>query len=91
MWFTYVLYNKVINKFYIGATNNIKRRLEEHASKSVTTTSKSGDWGCVYFEGCLSKKDAFRREKELKTGYGRGYLRKRVTNYLDSLNNIQPK
>ena len=32
----------------------------------------------VYYEACRSKEDAQRREKQLKTGFGRKYLRKRL-------------
>jgi len=40
------------------------------------------DWQLVYYEACLSKKDAQNREKQLKTGFGRGYLRKRLKDSL---------
>jgi hypothetical protein len=32
-------------------------------------------------EACLSKEDASEREKQLKTGFGRGYLKRRLKNY----------
>jgi len=41
------------------------------------------DWKLVYYEVCLSKKDAQKRERQLKTGFGRGYLRKRLENYFE--------
>jgi putative endonuclease len=36
----------------------------------------------VYCEVCLSKKDAQNRERQLKTGFGRGYLKRRLKNFL---------
>ena len=36
----------------------------------------------VYYEACIGKADALKREKQLKTGFGRGYLRNRL---IDSL------
>ena len=35
----------------------------------------------IYYEACLNEKDAFRREKYLKTTYGRRYLRNRLKEY----------
>jgi putative endonuclease len=32
----------------------------------------------VYYEGCLNKTSAILREKQLKTGFGRAYLKKRL-------------
>jgi putative endonuclease len=57
-WYTYVFYNHTLNKFYIGSTNNLKRRIKEHQNKKTQTTSRGGEWKLVYFEVCLSKKDA---------------------------------
>lgn len=39
----------------------------------------------VYYEACLSHKDAAEREKQLKTGFGRGYLKKRLKDYLTGM------
>jgi len=34
----------------------------------------------VYYEACLEKDNAVKREKELKTGFGRAYLKRRIGN-----------
>lgn len=81
IWYTYTLYNKDLNKFYIGFTNNLKRRLKEHRCKKTHTTSRMTGWKLVYYEACLSKRDAQKREKQLKTGFGRGYLKRRLVSY----------
>ena len=68
--------------FYIGSTNDIKRRIREHnTGKSVYT---SGDnWELIYCEVYKSKKDVIRREKSLKNfGAAYGHLRKRLCNSL---------
>lgn len=82
LWYTYTLYSKKLDKFYIGSTNDLKRRIKEHKSEKVHTTIRMKDWKLVYYEACLSKKDAQDRERQLKTGFGRGYLRKRLKDFL---------
>jgi putative endonuclease len=36
----------------------------------------------IYWEGCISQKDAARREKYLKTAWGKRYIKGRVRDYL---------
>jgi len=82
LWYTYTLYSSKLNKFYIGSTNDLKRRFREHKLGGTYTTVRMKNWKLIYYECCLSKKDAQDRERQLKTGFGRGYLRKRTKNSL---------
>ncbi|MBI2626694.1 MAG: hypothetical protein HYW77_00410 [Parcubacteria group bacterium] len=47
-----------------------------------TTSIKSGKWKLVYTEAYLDRRDAIGREKFLKSGSGRTYLKKQLRNYL---------
>ncbi len=78
MYYVYVLYSKVHDRFYIGMTNDLDRRITEHRFGTTYTTSRMKDFQLVYYEACRVKEDATARESQLKTGFGRGYLRKRV-------------
>jgi putative endonuclease len=82
MWYTYALYSKQEDRFYIGFSEDVDKRFLEHQRGNVWTTSRMSDPILVYYEACLDKKDAQERERSLKTGFGRQYLRKRVENYL---------
>jgi len=82
MYFTYVLscsLNKN-NEFYIGYTENLDERVKKHQNHEVKTTKKFDKIKLVYYEACLSKTDARKRELQLKTGFGRGYLKRRLEN-----------
>ncbi len=83
MYFVYLLENKTDGSWYIGYTTNLKRRLVEHQNGygSRTTSLKSG-WKLIYFECYLSQKDALGRERFLKGGSGRTYLKKQLHHYL---------
>jgi putative endonuclease len=56
----------------------------DHKTKSVKTTKKFDKIELVYYEACLSKKDSLLRERQLKTGFGRGYIKRRIKNYLNN-------
>jgi len=85
MFYVYVFYDRGRKMFYTGYTNDLKRRIAEHKSGKTQTTSRMADKLLVYYEASISKKDAETREKQLKTGFGRGYLKKRLKNYLGNL------
>ena len=70
---------------YAGFTNNLRNRVEEHKSKKVRSTKQFDSVTLVYYEACLSKTDARKRELQLKTGFGRGYLKRRLRDYFAGL------
>lgn len=89
MYYTYVLLcidsKRNRRKFYIGSTKDYKNRVIQHKAKSVKTTKSFDSIELVYMEMCLSKKDTNKREIQLKTGFGRGYLKRRLENYLRTM------
>ncbi|HXI00468.1 MAG TPA: GIY-YIG nuclease family protein [Sphingobacteriaceae bacterium] len=75
MYTVYVLYSVKFNKIYIGYTSDIQDRLLSHnhlATKGYTI--KFRPWAILFTEEYLGKADALRREKVLKTGKGREFI-----------------
>ena len=81
MYYVYVLKSMKDNKLYIGYTGDLKRRVNEHNNGESISTKSRRPLKLIYYEACLSKKDALHREKYLKTTYGHRYLRNRLNNY----------
>lgn len=83
MYWVYILESED-KGWYIGYTSNLKRRIQEHKSGNGSfTTSKNKIWNLIYCEGYLNKKDAEGRERFLKSGSGRSYVKKQISNYLE--------
>ncbi len=84
MFYVYILENLIDQSWYIGYTDNLERRLSEHNQKigGDYTGKKQGQWKVIYCEGYLDKKDALGREKFLKSGSGRRFVKKQISNYL---------
>ena len=78
MYYTYVLKSAKDQKLYIGFTEDLKRRFDEHNNGSVESTRKRRPFAIVYYEACLEKEKALQREKYFKTGFGRRYLTSRI-------------
>lgn len=82
MFYVYVLKNSENDNFYTGCTEDLRKRLMEHNNGKVTTTRKFRNWKVVYYEASLDIVDAFAREKYLKSGPGKRYLRQRLKRFL---------
>ena len=82
MYYVYILLSEKDDKFYTGSTNDLKRRINEHSSGRVGSTKDRLPMKLIYYEACIDGKDARAREKYLKTGMGKRYLRNRLKNYL---------
>jgi putative endonuclease len=85
MQYVYVLRSKKDNQLYVGCTHDLKKRLAEHNSKKVPATSDRTPLEMIHYEAFSNKYDAFFREKWLKTGWGRKYLKKTLHNVMESL------
>jgi len=81
-YYVYVLQSQADRNFYTGYTNDLRRRLSEHENGKVRSTRTRRPLELVYWEGCLNQQDATRREKYLKTAWGKRYLKNRMRNYL---------
>ena len=83
-FYVYVLKNKVSKKLYIGSTNNLEKRLEEHRKGKVFSTKNFIDFDLIYYEAYTSERDARIREKHLKY-FGKAYqeLKKRIKGGLE--------
>jgi len=89
MYWTYVLESQSDKSWYIGYTSNLKRRLSEHKSGyGCQTTKIKDDWELIYCEGYRDKADAEGRERFLKSGSGRRFLKKQLSNYLGLKTNL---
>src|SRR3989344_7718889 len=61
MYSVYILENLSDKSWYIGCTDNLKRRLKEHINGQggKTTKEKLGGWKLMYAEAYVDKRDAF--------------------------------
>jgi putative endonuclease len=80
-YWVYVLLSLKDNKKYTGYTKNLPSRFEAHQNGEVQSTKNRRPFILIYFEGCLSQKDALKREKYLKTHYGKMFLGNRLKSY----------
>jgi putative endonuclease len=74
-YYVYILLSIRDKKFYIGLTNDLKRRLSEHKQGKNVSTAKRLPVKLIFYESFISEKDARRREKYFKTTKGKKTIR----------------
>ena len=78
MYYVYVLKSRKDEKLYVGHTMDLKRRMKEHNEGLVESTKSRVPLDLMYYEASNLLEDALKREQNLKTGYGRAYLKRRL-------------
>ena len=90
MFYVYALFSPSSGKIYIGQTEDLNKRINEH--NGVTDlkqwTHKYKPWEVFYDEKCATRSRAMQREKQLKSGAGRDYLKSVLKEYLEGGKNI---
>ncbi len=77
-FFVYIIKSKEGLR-YTGMTEDLELRLKLHNDKSLSFWTKRGaDWELVYKEEFENKTEALKRERWLKTGVGREFLKKKI-------------
>ncbi|NNF34833.1 MAG: GIY-YIG nuclease family protein [Saprospiraceae bacterium] len=77
-YYVYAIYSKSRNYIYVGISNDVQRRLSEHNLGYNKTTKPYRPFILIYDEEFDNRSDARQKEKYLKGGSGRKFLRKRI-------------
>lgn len=86
-YYVYVLESLVDSKRYIGFTNDLRGRMDQHQRGKVFSTVPRRPFTLSYYEACRSRADAIRRESYFKHSEGRRFLAKRLKEYYQERNN----
>ena len=81
MFYVYILQSKKDDNLYVGYTNDFKKRFIKHNSGKVYSTKLRRPFTWIYLEICHNKEDATQREKYLKSGRGKRFIKQRLSNY----------
>ena len=82
MYYVYVLRSTNDDGLYIGYSANLKKRFAQHVEGRALATSHRGPWKLIYYEAYIEQPDALGRERYLKSGAGRRFLRAQLGSYL---------
>jgi putative endonuclease len=80
MYYIYAIFNKQVDKIYIGQTIDIINRVKEHNNHKFTgyTSRFQGQWELIYQESAATRSEALNREKQLKSFRGREFIKSHI-------------
>lgn len=82
MFYVYILQSDSDDGLYIGFSTDLRRRLKEHQAGLSFATLYRGPWRLIYYEAYLEEADALGREKYLKSGGGRRFMKVQLRHHL---------
>jgi len=91
MYYTYVIRSRKDGRLYTGFTSDLRKRFKEHQRGRVRSTKGRGPFELIYYEACMNELDAIARERYLKSGMGKRYIRNRLKHFLSHTTNLQDK
>ena len=78
MYFTYILYSLLKDKYYVDSCEDIDERLRKHNTNHSGFTGKTGDWAVKWSEVHANKLDALKREKQIKAWKSRKMIERLI-------------
>ncbi len=82
MFYVYILQSQKDKRWYTGSTSDLRKRFSQHNNQEVYSTKNRGPFTLIYYEACINELDARVREKYLKTGMGKRYIKNRLKRFL---------
>jgi len=76
MYFVYAIKSNSRNYVYVGLTNDLTRRIAEHNDGQNKTTKPYRPFKIIYTESFNTRVEARVKEKYLKSGVGKEFLKK---------------
>jgi putative endonuclease len=76
MFHVYVLRSEKTGRRYVGSSQNIESRLNEHNRGQSLATKHGVPWKLIHHEEFPTRAEAVRLERFYKTGKGRDFLDK---------------
>jgi len=74
MYHTYIIYSEGIDRYYIGSTDDLQRRLNDHNTGRTPSTRLKGPWTLKWSRAFTTRSEAMAEEKRLKAKKSRTYL-----------------
>ncbi|MEK7644029.1 MAG: GIY-YIG nuclease family protein [Patescibacteria group bacterium] len=80
-WVVYYIFSKTLNKYYIGKTDNIERKINEHNHGTEIYTKRGIPWILIGTIDCLDNQEATKLEIKLKKAKNPKYVKWFITEH----------
>jgi putative endonuclease len=80
-YFTYIIKSQRNGKYYVGSSDDVQRRLQDHNWSRTPSTKTGIPWKLVYFEKYDTRSEAMTREYEIKAKKSKSYIDFLIQNF----------
>jgi len=81
--YVYILKSRKTGDWYTGCTSDLRKRFKQHNTGEFDSWTRGrAPFELIYYEAYRHQKDAYAREKQLKSGPGKRYMRERLKHFL---------
>ena len=77
-YFVYAIKSKKDGRIYVGFSENVQKRFNEHNSGKTRSTKGYRPWKLIFTKGCETRIQARELEKYYKSGIGKEKLKRMV-------------
>jgi putative endonuclease len=85
MFYTYILYSSSFDRFYIGQTNDIVKRIERHNNGYVNSSKAYKPWGIVFFKRFDTRAESMNYETFLKSKKSKDFISNLIKDFNENL------
>ncbi len=85
LYFVYIIFSETLNRFYVGHSDDVDRRLTEHNTGRSRYTKAGMPWTLKHVEQYETRTAAMNREYEIKSRKSRKYISKLISGRLAQL------
>jgi putative endonuclease len=78
MFFVYAIKSEKDGRIYVGMCAEVNVRLKQHNNGNTKSTKGFRPWKLIYTEEVVSRVEARKKEKYLKSGIGKEFLKSLV-------------
>ncbi len=79
VFFIYILRSQKTRKYYIGCTNNLKKRVKQHNQGQNISTMRDQPWQLIRYKTSNSQEEAYKCEKLIKSYKGGNAFKKIIS------------
>ncbi|MTI40956.1 GIY-YIG nuclease family protein [Fulvivirga lutimaris] len=72
--FVYIIYSPKRNRYYVGQTQHLEKRLFDHNNSRSKYTKGTSDWELKWSQEVIDRSEALRLEKQIKSKKSRNYI-----------------
>ena len=85
MYYVYIIQSKKDKHLYVGYTTDLQKRIRLHSSGKIFSTKPRKPFYLIYYEAYRNRYDALEREKFLKSGWGKNYIKRTLKHFFGTI------